>query len=195
MKLKQAVPGPLLIRGSAGIIQARTHCVSRPPGLSDLSMLTALRVEDQVSHVRRRKQSRDHAIGCERLCAAGSSDNTSASQDSHKAIAGSDFIDLSGVPGGTRTPDLLLRRQLLYPVELRALEVEAREELVGAVGFELTTLCSQSRCATRLRYAPTRESAFYHLPETRTRSRAYLSAINIPCLGRAFLIFNRLFRH
>ena len=23
-------------------------------------------------------------------------------------------------PGGTRTPDLLLRRQLLYPVELRA---------------------------------------------------------------------------
>ena len=27
-------------------------------------------------------------------------------------------------------------------------------ELVGAVGFELTTLCSQSRCATRLRYAP-----------------------------------------
>jgi hypothetical protein len=27
-----------------------------------------------------------------------------------------------GVPGGTRTPDLLLRRQLLYPVELRALE-------------------------------------------------------------------------
>ena len=28
-------------------------------------------------------------------------------------------------------------------------------ELVGAVRFELTTLCSQSRCATRLRYAPT----------------------------------------
>lgn len=26
----------------------------------------------------------------------------------------------SGLPGGTRTPDLLLRRQLLYPVELRA---------------------------------------------------------------------------
>ena len=30
-----------------------------------------------------------------------------------------------GVPGGTRTPDLLLRRQLLYPVELRALEGKA----------------------------------------------------------------------
>jgi hypothetical protein len=27
--------------------------------------------------------------------------------------------------------------------------------LVGAAGFELATLCSQSRCATRLRYAPT----------------------------------------
>lgn len=26
----------------------------------------------------------------------------------------------NGLPGGTRTPDLLLRRQLLYPVELRA---------------------------------------------------------------------------
>ena len=29
------------------------------------------------------------------------------------------------------------------------------EELVGAEGFEPPTLCSQSRCATRLRYAPT----------------------------------------
>ena len=27
--------------------------------------------------------------------------------------------------------------------------------MVGAAGFELATLCSQSRCATRLRYAPT----------------------------------------
>jgi hypothetical protein len=28
--------------------------------------------------------------------------------------------------------------------------------MVGAEGFEPPTLCSQSRCATRLRYAPTR---------------------------------------
>ncbi len=28
-------------------------------------------------------------------------------------------------------------------------------QMVGAVGFELTTLWSQTRCATRLRYAPT----------------------------------------
>ena len=27
---------------------------------------------------------------------------------------------MSGTPGGTRTPDLLLRRQLLYPAELLA---------------------------------------------------------------------------
>ena len=33
-------------------------------------------------------------------------------------------------------------------------------EMVGAAGFELATLCSQSRCATRLRYAPTK-GAFY----------------------------------
>ncbi len=32
------------------------------------------------------------------------------------------------------------------------------EIVVGAVGFELTTLCSQSRCATRLRYAPTKNN-------------------------------------
>ena len=29
------------------------------------------------------------------------------------------------------------------------------EKVVGAEGFEPPTLCSQSRCATRLRYAPT----------------------------------------
>ncbi len=33
-------------------------------------------------------------------------------------------------------------------------------EMVGAAGFELATLCSQSRCATRLRYAPTKRG-FY----------------------------------
>ena len=30
--------------------------------------------------------------------------------------------------------------------------------MVGAERFELPTLCSQSRCATRLRYAPTLQS-------------------------------------
>ena len=29
-------------------------------------------------------------------------------------------VNVGGLPGGTRTPDLRLRRPLLYPVELRA---------------------------------------------------------------------------
>ncbi len=36
--------------------------------------------------------------------------------------------------------------------------------LVGATGFEPATLCSQSRCATRLRYAPTGEISLILLP-------------------------------
>ena len=57
---------------------------------------------------------------------------------------------------------------MLYPVELRALSISIRKilqfntqispfdlkTLVGADGFEPPTLCSQSRCATRLRHAP-----------------------------------------
>ena len=35
-----------------------------------------------------------------------------------KELEKSDF--LSGAPGGTRIPDPLLRRQLLYPTELQA---------------------------------------------------------------------------
>ena len=43
---------------------------------------------------------------------------------------------LSGLTGGTRTPDLLLRRQLLYPVELRA------DGFAGRLGQRLA--CSES---------------------------------------------------
>ena len=32
---------------------------------------------------------------------------------------------------------------------------EEKKEMVGAKGFEPSTLWSQTRCATRLRYAPT----------------------------------------
>ena len=88
-----------------------------------------------------------------------------------------------GLPGGTRTPDLLLRRQLLYPVELRAVRgcgADGKKahgvglcsvRMVGAAGFELATLCSQSRCATRLRYAPT--------------SRGFYPQAGTPRLGQA----------
>ena len=36
--------------------------------------------------------------------------------------------------------------------------------MVGAAGFELATLCSQSRCATRLRYAPTTDILTLKIP-------------------------------
>jgi hypothetical protein len=70
---------------------------------------------------------------------------------------------LRGAPGRTRTCDPRLRRPMLYPAELRAHGlwampvpdlVPACLRLVGAEGFEPPTLCSQSRCATRLRHAP-----------------------------------------
>ena len=43
--------------------------------------------------------------------------------------------------------------------------------MVGAVGFELTTLWSQTRCATRLRYAPTSK----YCNSSRTKVRALKS--------------------
>ena len=46
-----------------------------------------------------------------------------------------DFIELNGLPGGTRTPDLLLRRQLLYPVELRADKKVEKEQRPGEAGL------------------------------------------------------------
>src|SRR5262249_24050075 len=67
-----------------------------------------------------------------------------------------------GVPERIRTFDLQLRRLTLYPAELRALArclgtlhgARKALDLVGARGFEPPTPCSQSRCATRLRHAP-----------------------------------------
>ena len=70
-----------------------------------------------------------------------------------------------GAPGRIRTCDPRLRRPMLYPAELRArsrshnsrriqMRPRGRVEMVGARGFEPPTLCSQSRCATRLRHAP-----------------------------------------
>src|ERR1044072_5168911 len=46
---------------------------------------------------------------------------------------------------------------MLYAPELRARtgsQVSNTAKMVGAAGFEPATLCSQSRCATRLRHAP-----------------------------------------
>ncbi len=44
------------------------------------------------------------------------------------------------------------------------------EKMVGAAGFELATLCSQSRCATRLRYAPTDRYSTLQMVAFRVRS-------------------------
>ena len=80
-------------------------------------------------------------------------------------------------PVWIRTKDLLLRRQLLYPAELRGqyfnktsnvLLVEKGKKKgmishplsVGVARFELTTSCSQSRRDTGLRYTPRKISLF-----------------------------------
>ena len=61
----------------------------------------------------------------------------------------------NGTPDRNRTRNPRLRRSVLYPVELRALmPIRAKNFVVGAVGFELTTLCSQSRCANRAALRP-----------------------------------------
>ena len=63
-------------------------------------------------------------------------------------------------PEGIRTPDRLLRRQMLYPAELRDQSSIKKERqpsclfFVGVAGFEPTTSCSQSRRDTGLRYTP-----------------------------------------
>src|SRR5512134_2279099 len=52
----------------------------------------------------------------------------------------------------TRRPDARDRREVVggYP------RLPGTRKVVGATGFEPATPCAQGRCATRLRYAPTR---------------------------------------
>src|SRR5881628_223629 len=57
-----------------------------------------------------------------------------------------------GAPERIRTSDPRLRRPLLCPPELLA----RASHLVGASRFERPTTCAQGRCASRLRYAPSR---------------------------------------
>ncbi len=64
-------------------------------------------------------------------------------------------MNKTNAPDRNRTCNPRLRRSVLYPVELRALmPIRAKNFVVGAVGFELTTLCSQSRCANRAALRP-----------------------------------------
>ena len=73
---------------------------------------------------------------------------------------------INGQPDWTRTSYPELRRFVLYPDELRAVRKSILQStkahngplfgmVVGVQGFEPWTPCSQSRCATRLRYTPT----------------------------------------
>jgi hypothetical protein len=95
----------------------------------------------------------------------------------------------SGAPGRTRTCDPRLRRPMLYPAELRAQNPSSQivsslnvhvERMVGARGFEPPTLCSQSRCATRLRYTPTETSLRYSNASRRSEA-APAGAANHTC--------------
>ena len=62
-------------------------------------------------------------------------------------------------------------------------------ELVGAAGFEPTTLCPPGRCATRLRYAPTvaalKRRELYHAGKARQRRLGSLSAAGF-CRSRSY---------
>jgi hypothetical protein len=61
-------------------------------------------------------------------------------------------------PGEIRTPDPLLRRQMLYPPELQALRIRMPRWAIGEVGFEPTTSCSQGKRANQA--APLPAKAF-----------------------------------
>src|SRR3990172_7548975 len=70
----------------------------------------------------------------------------------------------NGAPGRNRTCDPQLRRLVLYPLSygrrrnarhyIPSVPCAQLSKLVGVEGFEPPTPCSQSRCATRLRYTP-----------------------------------------
>ena len=65
--------------------------------------------------------------------------------------------------------------------DLADLSAKSLNHMVGAAGFELATLCSQSRCATRLRYAP--NSTKYNLFLLSKRiSRTFLHCTGKPIL-------------
>src|SRR5438093_10565579 len=72
-------------------------------------------------------------------------------------------------PERIRTSDPRLRRPLLYPPELLA----RASHLVGASRLTRPTTCAQGRCASRLRYAPSKVT---RLPNPDSRPRATLQA-------------------
>ena len=63
------------------------------------------------------------------------------------------YYDFGG-PSQTRTADQSVMSRPLWPTELKALVPGLSSDLVGVKRFELPTLWSQTRCATKLRYTP-----------------------------------------
>lgn len=67
-------------------------------------------------------------------------------------------------PKRSRTPNLLIRSQTLYPVELWAhiqfkkiinhLKTKSKIKKIGKTGFEPATPWSQTKCSTKLSYFP-----------------------------------------
>ena len=102
------------------------------------------------------------------------------------------YAGANGAPDRNRTCNRRLRRPLLYPVELRApnwtaaptsaaLQLEEQPDaVVGVEGFEPPTPCSQSRCATRLRYTPRDIAQQGHLP-TRDINQRHPTHFQFPC--------------
>ena len=89
------------------------------------------------------------------------------------------------MPGGTRTPDLLLRRQLLYPVELRALGGDAGNNgRGGGIRTHDPLLPKQMRYQTALR-PDTRGRIL--APEIKAHQINSLSSANIHLLQGAFI--------
>ena len=63
-----------------------------------------------------------------------------------------------GAADGTRTRNSQLGRLMLYQLNYRR-KGKAKRKMVGVTGFEPATHCSQSSCATKLRYTPSREKS------------------------------------
>ena len=62
--------------------------------------------------------------------------------------------DCPGYPAGLVENPAYSGLLRISQIRLGRAEMRQKNERVGAVGFEPTTSCSQSKCATRLRYAP-----------------------------------------
>ena len=90
---------------------------------------------------------------------------------------------MHGQPGGTRTPDLLLRRQLLYPVELRAV-MEALPALPVQYGAARPIRTRNRRCdRTHCCHRRSRRRWWQHPGATRKRAGRHVRICLHRCAG------------